>query len=115
MTIIHYFNHFLGKIRKYEVSFKLSKLKTLNLNSLIFFFFIIFFSFLYLVSSNLISKKNLNNQKNLSNISKSSEFSQLTNFFVTKINSPYKEVKYTIKKTTQLKKYSTNLTLKVRK
>jgi len=104
MTIIHYFNHLLGKIRKYEVSFKLSKLKTLNLNSIIFFFFIIFFSFLYLISSNLISKKNLNNQKNLSNISKSSEFSQLTNFFVTKINSPYKEVKYTIKKNDSVEK-----------
>ena len=104
MTIIHYFNHFLSKIRKYEVSFKLSKLKTLNLNSIIFFFFIIFFSFLYLISSNLISKKNLNNQKNLSNISKSSEFSRLTNFFVTKINSPYKEVKYTIKKNDSVEK-----------
>ena len=42
----------------------------------------------------MISKKNLNNQENLSKISKSSEFSRLTNFFVTKINSPYNEIKY---------------------
>ncbi len=101
MTIIHYFNHFLDKIKKYEVSFKL---KTLNFNTIILFFFIIFFSFLYLISSNLISKKNLNNQKNLSEISKSSEFSRLTNFFVTKINSPYNEVKYTIKKNDSVEK-----------
>jgi len=104
MTIIHYFNHFLNKIKKYEASFRPSKLKTLNFNTLIFLFFIIFFSFLYLISSNLISKKNLNNQENLSKISKSSEFSRLTNFFVTKINSPYKDIKYTIKKNDSVEK-----------
>ena len=109
MTIIHYFNHFLNKIKKYEVSFKL---KTLNFNTIILFFFIIFFSFLYLISSNLISKKNLNNQKNLSNISKSTEFSRLTNFFVTKIKSPYSEVKYTIKKNDSVEKILNQFNIK---
>ena len=109
MTIIHYFNHFLDKIKKYEVSFKL---KTLNFNTIILFFFIIFFSFLYLISSNLISKKNLNNQKNLSNISKSTEFSRLTNFFVTKIKSPYSEVKYTIKKNDSVEKILNQFNIK---
>ena len=104
MTIIHYFNNIFKKIKKYELSFKQNKLKTLNLNTIILFFFIVFFSFLYLFSSNLISKKNLNNQENLSNISKSSEFSRLTNFFITKINSPYKDIKYTIKKNDSVEK-----------
>ena len=113
MTIIHYFNHFLNKIKKYEASFRPSKLKTLNFNTLIFLFFIIFFSFLYLISSNLISKKNLNNQENLSKISKSSEFSRLTNFFVTKINSPYNEVKYTIKKNDSVEKILNQFDIKI--
>ena len=98
MTIIHYFNNIFKKIKKYELSYKFSKIKTLNFNILNLFFFVVFFSLLYFISLNLVSKKNLNNQKNLSDISKSSEFSQISNFLITKINSPYKDIKYTIKK-----------------
>ena len=104
MTIIHYFNQFLKKIKRHELSFRLNKFKILNLNSLILFSFLIFFSFLYLISSNLVSKRNINNQENLSTISKSNEFSQLTNFFIAKINSPYTETKYTIKKNDSIEK-----------
>ena len=104
MALIHYFNHFFKKIWKNDLSFKLNKLKTFNLNTEIIFFFVIFFSFLYFISSDLISKNNLNNQENLSNISKSSEFSRLTNFFLNKVNSPYNEIKYTIKKNDSVEK-----------
>ncbi len=104
MTIIHYFNNILRKIRKYELSNKFSKIKTLNFNILNLFFFVVFFSLLYFISLNLVSKKNLNNQKNLSDISKSSEFSQISNFLITKINSPYKDIKYTIKKNDSVEK-----------
>ncbi len=98
MAIIQYLSNIFKRIRKHELSFKQNKLKTLNLNTIILFFFIVIFSSLYLVSSNLISKRDLGNKENLSTISKSSEFSRLTNFFITKINSPYKDIKYTIKK-----------------
>ena len=104
MAIIQYLSNIFKRIRKYELSFKQNKLKTLNYNSIILFFFIVIFSSLYLVSSNLISKRNLGNKENLSNISKSSEFSRLTNFFITKINSPYKDIKYTIKKNDSVEK-----------
>ena len=104
MTIIHYFNNILKKIKKYELSFKLSKIKILNFNIVILFFFIVFFSLLYFISLNLVSKKNLNNQKNLSNIYKSKEFSRISNFLVAKINSPYKDIKYTIKKNDSVEK-----------
>ena len=104
MTIIHYFNNIFKKIKKSELSFKLSKIKILNFNIVILFFSIVFFSFLYFISLNLISKKNLNNQENLSDISKSSEFSQISNFLVAKINSPYKDIKYTIKKNDSVEK-----------
>ena len=104
MTIIHFFNNIFRKIKKSELSFKLSKIKILNFNIVILFFSIVFFSFLYFISLNLISKKNLNNQENLSDISKSSEFSKISNFLVAKINSPYKDIKYTIKKNDSVEK-----------
>ena len=104
MTIIHFFNNIFRKIKKSELSFKLSKIKILNFNIVILFFFIVFFSLLYFVSLNLVSKKNLNNQENLSDISKSNEFSQIFNFLVAKINSPYKDIKYTIKKNDSVEK-----------
>ena len=104
MTIIHYFNNIFRKFKKSELSFKLSKIKILNFNIVILFFSIVFFSFLYFISLNLISKKNLKNQENLSDISKSSEFSQISNFLVAKINSPYKDIKYTIKKNDSVEK-----------
>ena len=104
MTIIHYFNNIFRKIKKSELSITLSKIKILNFNIVILFFFIVFFSLLYFVSLNLVSKKNLNNQENLSDISKSNEFSQISNFLVAKINSPYKDIKYTIKKNDSVEK-----------
>ena len=104
MTIIHYFNNIFRKFKKSELSFKLSKIKISNFNIVILFFSIVFFSFLYFISLNLISKKNLNNQENLSDISKSSEFSQISNFLIAKINSPYEDIKYTIKKNDSVEK-----------
>ena len=104
MTIVDYFNNIFRKIKKSELSFKLNKIKILNFNILFLFFFIVFFSLLYFISLNLVTKKNLNNQENLSDISKSSEFSQISNFLVAKINSPYKDIKYTIKKNDSVEK-----------
>ena len=104
MAIIHYFNNIFRKIKKSELSYKLSKIKILNFNTVILFFFIVFFSLIYFISLNLVSKKNLNNQENLSDISKSNEFSQISNFLVAKINSPYKDIKYTIKKNDSVEK-----------
>ena len=112
MTIIHYFNNIFKKIKKSELSFKLSKIKILNFNIVILFFFIIFFSLLYFVSLNLVSKKNLNNQENLSDISKSNEFSQISNFLVAKINSPYEDIKYSIKKNDSVEKILNQFNIK---
>ena len=104
MAIIHYFNNIFRKIKKSELSYKLSKIKILNFNTVILFFFVVFFSLIYFISLNLVSKKNLNNQENLSDISKSNEFSQISNFLVAKINSPYKDIEYTIKKNDSVEK-----------
>ena len=98
MTIIYYFHNIFKKIKKYELSLNLNKVKIFNLNIIILFFFFVFFSILYFISSNLVSKKNQNRQENLSTITQSNEFSKLSNFLLTKINSPYKDIEYVIKK-----------------
>ena len=59
--------------------------------------FLIIFSGLFFVAYNLIDNKNRANQKNLTEISKSSGFSNLKNFFISKLNSPYEEIDYIIK------------------
>ena len=46
----------------------------------------------------------MENQNNLKTISKSNEFSNLINFFTSKINSPYKEINYFIQKNDSIEK-----------
>ena len=65
-----------------------------------------------MVSSNLVYKRNLSNQENLTNISKSSEFSRLIDFFSARINSPYNEIKYTIKKNDSVEKILNQFNIK---
>ena len=43
------------------------------------------------------TKKNNENANNLKEITKNREFSNLTNFLISKINSPYEEIDYVIK------------------
>ena len=68
-----------------------------HINPLIIFTIIVFFSSIFFILSNSINTKNEEKSENLKNISDSSEILKLTNFFISKINSPYKEVKYLIK------------------
>ena len=46
---------------------------------------------------NLIKKKNETNSTNFEEITKTNEFSNLKNYFISKIRSPYEEVNYIIK------------------
>ena len=77
------------------ISLKSTQVKNFNPITLISIIFI--FSGLFFVSSNLIDKKNKENSDNLKEITENNEFSNLANFFISKINSPYEEVEYVIK------------------
>tara|TARA_Y100000591_G_scaffold51441_1_gene39669 strand:+ start:223 stop:1575 length:1353 start_codon:yes stop_codon:yes gene_type:complete len=66
----------------------------------------------FIFYSNLIDKKDIENKNNLKEITKSSEFSKLTNFFTTKINSPYNEVKYKIKNNDSVEKILKNFNIR---
>ena len=59
--------------------------------------FLVIFSVIFFITSNFINKKNQENKNNLKEITKTNDFSNLTNFLISKINSPYKEVDYIIK------------------
>jgi len=66
-------------------------------NPLILISFLIVFSLIFFITSNLINKKNKENESNFKEITQTNDFLKLTNFFISKINSPYKEVNYVIK------------------
>ena len=59
--------------------------------------FLIFFSGLFFISFNVINESHKKRVKNFQEITKNNEFSNLANFLISKINSPYVEVNYVIK------------------
>ena len=90
----------------------LSKLRISNLNPLILLSFIVFFSILFFTISNLISQKNTDSKNNLAEVTNSNDFSNLTNYFISKINSPYEEVIYVIQNNDTIEKILKNYKIK---
>ncbi len=96
MTIIVKIKNFLRKKVNYFSIIDFKILKFQKFNPLFLISFLIIFSIVFFISSNLINKKNEENYNNFMEITKTNEFSNLTNFFISKINSPYKEINYVI-------------------
>ena len=97
MTIIQKINNFIKK--KYSL-FSVTGSKNLSLqysNLVILISFIVIFFGVFLISSNFINKKNEENTSNLKEITETNEFSNLVDFFISKVNSPYEEIEYVIK------------------
>ena len=97
MTIIQKINNFLKKKVGFLSILDGKVFRIHKFNPLFFISFIVIFSCLFFITSNLINKKNKENENNFKEITKTSEFSNLTHFFISKINSPYAEINYTIK------------------
>ena len=97
MTIIQKFYTFFKKnyINLTVLDTKFLKIRKFNPFFLISFLFI--FTSLFFISSNLIDKNNKVKKNNFEEITKTNEFSDLTNFLISKINSPYEEINYIIK------------------
>ena len=112
MTIAQIINIFFKKKLNFLTSLKVNNFKIINFNPLIFLSFIVFFSILFFTFTNLIKKKNENNKNNLSEVIETSEFSNLTNYFISKINSPYQEINYTIKSNDTIEKILKNYNIK---
>ena len=97
MTIIQKINNIFKK--RHNLWF-LKDTKALQIHKfypLILISFLIIFSCVFFISSNLINKKNKENADNFKEITQTNEFSNLTNFLISKINSPYEEIDYIIK------------------
>ena len=81
--------------------------KSLFFYSSIFVFFVCIFGTL-----SFIENKNQENANNAKELAETSEFSKLTNFFISKINSPYTQINYPIRNNDTiekiLKKYEIN-------
>ena len=112
MTIAQIINIFFKKKLNFLSSLEVNNFKIINFNPLIFLSFIVFFSILFFTFTNLINKKNENNKNNLSEVIETSEFSNLTNYFISKINSPYQEINYTIKSNDTIEKILKNYNIK---
>ena len=112
MTIIQKINTFYKKNFNFFINIQNSKLKILNFKPLIILSFIVFFSILFFIISNLTNKKNVENKNNFTEVTESSGFSNLTNYFISKINSPYEEVSYVIKNNDTIEKILKNYDIK---
>ena len=104
MTIIQKIRVLIRKKLNFLSLIDFKAIQIQGFNPLILVSFLIFFSALFFVSSGLIQKKNDENVINLKEITQTSEFSNFTNFLISKINSPYEEINYVIKKNDTVEK-----------
>tara|TARA_B100000989_G_C19511860_1_gene459505 strand:- start:540 stop:1886 length:1347 start_codon:yes stop_codon:yes gene_type:complete len=104
MTIIQKMNSFIKK-KILFLSFVNSKiLKIQKFYHLFIIAFLIVFSAIFFISTNLINKKDNENRSNFEEIIKTNQFSNLTNFFISKIKSPYQEINYVIENNDTIEK-----------
>ena len=104
MAIIQKINYFIKKKYNYFSLLNTKVLQIQKFNPLIIASFIIIFSSLFFLSSNLIDKKNKKNKDNFKDITETRDFSIFTKFLISKINSPYEEISYLIKKNDTIEK-----------
>ena len=83
---------------------KNSSSRILNWN-ILFYLFLIFLTFsIFLITSNVIKQNKKKDIQNLSKVIESEEFINIGSYLVSKINSPYKEVKYLIQNNDSVEK-----------
>ncbi|MDC1124557.1 peptidoglycan DD-metalloendopeptidase family protein [Pelagibacteraceae bacterium] len=112
MTLIQIINKFYKKKKDYLSTKLLIKMKSFNFNLAILVGFIVFFSILFFIVTSLIAHKNKVNDDNFKEVLKTNEFLNLTNYFSSKINSPYEEIKYVIKNNDSIEKILKNYNIK---
>ena len=104
MTIIQKLNNFFKKKIDFGVLTNSLKFKALNFYSLKVFTVVSIFTLSFFIILNFIEQKNLQDKNNFETLTSSNEFSNLTNYFISKLNSPYEEIKYSIKNNDSVEK-----------
>ena len=97
MAIIDKLLSFYRKKLHLKLALSGFKIKNFNIFHIIIFSAVFLFSVVFISTQEFLEKKNLENTNNLQVITKSDEFFNLSNYFISKINSPYEKVKYKIK------------------
>ena len=108
MTIIRIISSFLKKKISFLTLLEVKTLKVQRFNPLIILSFFILFTCFFFITSNLINKKNENKLNNFKEVANTNEFSNLTNFIMSQINSPYEEINYIIKNNDTVEKILSN-------
>ena len=75
-----------------------------NLNFFFYFLLVLIFLVIFISISNLITWKNSNENENFNSITNSKEFKNISDYFVSKISSPYSEVQYLIQNNDSIEK-----------
>ena len=109
MAIIKKLMNFIKKDRNLEV---VTKIKSINFRPLSFIFLIVFSLLIFMSLFNLSQEKKTKDRENLDNISRSNEFSIFSKYVISKINSPYEEIKYKIKTNDSVEKILTKFDIR---
>ena len=104
MTIIQILSAFFKKRLDIRASIKTSKSKILSLNPIIFLTLIVIFSIVFFSINNFMTQRSIEKKNNIKTIAASNEFSKFTDFVISKLNSPYSEIKYLIKSNDSIEK-----------
>ena len=96
MAIIQKILNYLKRKNHFLALSNLKNIQILKFNPLIITGFLFLFSSLFFIGSSIISKKNEQYTNNFLEMTKENEFSNLTNFLLSKLNSPYEEINYII-------------------
>ena len=94
----------ISKIYKVKKNMNTGYNETKSRKYLFYPFLIVIFFSIFILVFNLINQKNKNEIKNFNTIVESNEFSNLGDYLLSKINSPYKEIKYQIKTNDSIEK-----------
>ena len=97
MTFVQKLSYFFKKKINFLSLLDARVFRIKGFNPFVIVSFLVVFSLIFFITSNLINKKNEENDNNFKEITKTNDFLNLTNFLISKINSPYKELNYTIK------------------
>ena len=112
MTIIQIFSDFFKKNLDFNALTKTNKSKILSLNTVIFLTLIVTIFIIFFSINNHMTQRNIEKQNNIKTITTSNEFSKFTNFIISKLNSPYSEIKYVIKSNDNIEKILKNYQVK---
>ncbi len=102
MALNEFLSRFFKKFRGEEA--KNNNYGVLNWNYFLYFFLLILLFLIFISFLNLVNKKTKREVQNINSLIKTEDFSNLSSYFLSKINSPYKEVEYIIQNNDSIEK-----------